>query len=117
MRQEIFVFGSNKGGIHGAGAAKYAAERYNAQYGVGEGPTGNAYAIPTKDENLASLPLYEIEISIEDFLSYAHRHPDMLFLFTPVGCGLAGKSKKDVWAILKKLNVPTNVVLTSSWLE
>lgn len=45
----VFVFGSNPGGVHGAGAAKTARDMFGAQTGVGEGITGNAYALPTKD--------------------------------------------------------------------
>lgn len=45
----VFVFGSNPEGKHGLGAAKTAREQFGAQYGVGEGMTGNAYALPTKD--------------------------------------------------------------------
>ena len=45
----IFVFGSNPEGRHGAGAAKVAREQFGAKYGVGEGITGNSYALPTKD--------------------------------------------------------------------
>lgn len=49
----IFVFGSNPKGVHGAGAAKVAREQFGAVYGVGEGLTGNSYALPTKDLNKA----------------------------------------------------------------
>lgn len=49
----IFVFGSNPTGIHGAGAAKVAREQFGAKAGVGEGLTGNSYALPTKDLNKA----------------------------------------------------------------
>ena len=45
----IFVFGSNPEGRHGAGAAKVAREQFGAKYGIGEGITGNSYALPTKD--------------------------------------------------------------------
>lgn len=45
----IFVFGSNPEGRHGAGAARVAREQFGAVYGVGEGLTGNSYALPTKD--------------------------------------------------------------------
>ena len=46
---EVFVFGSNPEGRHGAGAAKVAREQFGAVYGQGEGLQGNAYALPTKD--------------------------------------------------------------------
>lgn len=45
----IFVFGSNLKGIHGAGAARTAKNSFGAKDGVGEGLTGDAYALPTKD--------------------------------------------------------------------
>ena len=45
----IFVFGSNPKGVHGDGAAKVAKEQFGAKPGIGEGLTGNAYALPTKD--------------------------------------------------------------------
>ena len=52
----IFVFGSNLAGRHGKGAALFARQERGAIYGVGQGRTGNAYAIPTKDERLRTLP-------------------------------------------------------------
>ena len=46
---EIFVFGSNLAGRHGAGAALAALKDHGAIYGCGEGIQGQSYAIPTKD--------------------------------------------------------------------
>lgn len=68
---EIFVFGSNLAGRHGKGAALYAREHYGAVYGVGVGPTGSAYAIPTKDGKLRTLPLDQIKKHVDAFLAYA----------------------------------------------
>lgn len=44
----VFVFGSNPGGVHGAGNALVAANYFGAKYGQGEGLQGSAYALPTK---------------------------------------------------------------------
>lgn len=44
---EIFVFGSNEEGYHGAGAAKQAL-KFGAIMGKGFGFGGNTFAIPTK---------------------------------------------------------------------
>lgn len=55
-KNTIFVFGSNPEGRHGAGAAKIAREQFGAKYGVGEGMTGNAYALPTKDLSVKFTP-------------------------------------------------------------
>ena len=60
MTPQIFVFGSNLAGRHGKGAALFAREQRGAIYRCGVGPQGNAYAIPTKDHALKTLPLASI---------------------------------------------------------
>lgn len=111
----IFVFGSNLSGIHGAGAAKYAYENCGAEWGVGQGLTGCSYALPTKGENISDEPWSFVEKHLLEFLSFARQHPELDFALTPVGTGLAGHSKKNLWQALKKYDLPTNVYLTSSW--
>lgn len=115
--KEIFVFGSNKAGRHGKGAALCAVRNYGAGHGIGEGLTGDAYAIPTKGFNLEPLTFAEIDDAICRFICFAKASPEYRFLLTPVGTGLAGHSKRDVWAVLKRAGVPANVVLTSSWVN
>ena len=44
---EIFVFGSNLQGWHGGGAARIAVDKFGAIEGLGVGPQGQCYAIPT----------------------------------------------------------------------
>ena len=86
----VFVFGSNVAGRHGKGAALYARVHYEAESGVGEGLTGRAYAIPTKDAQLRTLPIEQILPAVHRFIEYARANPKMLFDVTPIGCGLAG---------------------------
>jgi len=87
---EIFVFGSNfPRGIHGAGAAK-AALQFGAKHGQGVGLVGNTYAIPTKDGNIQTLPLVDVQHHIAAFIAYAEATPDKQYFLTAVGCGLAG---------------------------
>lgn len=86
---DVFVFGSNRRGIHGAGAAKFAAQRHGAQRGVGEGITGTAYALPTKATPYDGLSLDQIRAHVQTFLAHAAAHPADRFLLTKVGCGLA----------------------------
>ena len=114
---DIFVFGSNKAGRHGKGAALFAKERYNAEHGVGEGPTGYAYAIPTKGHNLEALPFSEIDAAICRFIDYAKNTPQDSYELTPIGTGLAGHSKRDVWSVMKREGLPSNVFLSSSWVD
>lgn len=102
-------------GRHGKGAALYAAEHYGAQRGYFRGPTGDAYALPTKDSKLNPLPLSHITIDYRYFYDYAVKNPNLLFLLTPFGTGLAGHSKSDIWYIIVKVGITKNTVLTSSW--
>jgi hypothetical protein len=111
----IFVFGSNLAGIHGAGAAKYAYENHGAEWGVGEGLTGNSYALPTKGYQIENIPFSDVARNVYTFVHFARNNPDMIFALTPVGTGLAGHSKRDLWSILSAVGLPTNVYLTSSW--
>lgn len=92
----IFVFGSNLAGRHGLGAALYAMRNCGAVYGCPVGMQGNSYAIPTKDENLKTLPLEDIEIYVSKFILYAKNNPEKEFALTPIGCGLAGYSYEDI---------------------
>ncbi len=89
MNKQIFVFGSNLAGRHGAGAALYARQNHGAVYGQGIGLQGNSYAIPTKDERIQTLPHERIEVYVRDFIRFACQHPEHTFNVTPIGTGLA----------------------------
>ena len=115
--ETIFVFGSNKAGRHGAGAALHARKAWGAELGVGEGLTGKAYALPTKDEKIQSMPQSEVFAAIERFVNFAKENDDKLFLLTPVGCGLAGNDAREVASFVRSKNPPSNVVLTMSWFD
>lgn len=110
---KIFVFGSNLAGIHGAGAAKEALERYGAVDRCGVGLWGMSYAIPTKDENLKPLPLYEINLAVAKFLVFAHKRPPMSFFVTPIGTGLAGYFHAQIAPMFRL--APDNCELPEEW--
>jgi hypothetical protein len=105
---EIFVFGSNQGGRHGKGSARTAKEKHDAAQGVGEGRTGRAYAIPTKDYQMRVRSLRAIKGSINLFVAYARRHPELKFNVVDIGCGLGGY-RPDSIAALFPPSVPANV--------
>lgn len=113
MTDPVFVFGSNLAGRHGKGAAKWALENRGAQYGKGRGHWGNSYAIPTKDENLHTLPLSRIVGYVLEFLDYARDNPHTLFQLTPVGCGLAGHKREDIEPMFE--GAPNNVLWPPEW--
>ena len=82
---EIFVFGSNIQGAHGGGAARLAYERFGAIMGQGVGLQGQSYAIPTMQGGVNTILPY-----VEEFITFAKQHPEMTFLVTKIGCGIAG---------------------------
>ena len=108
---EVFVYGANEAGRHGAGAAKQAMQ-WGAKYGE-YGLNGHTYGIPTKDRDLQVLPLIDIYAHVVDFLSCARRNPRFTFLVTEIGCGLAGYKVDDIAPMFAV--VPDNVVLNESF--
>ena len=97
---EIFVFGSNKLGKHGKGAARTAKMKFGASEGIGEGLYGRSYALPTKSRPTKQkrdiLSLEEIEWYIDRFIKKAKANPELTFLVTKIGCGLSRYSPKQI---------------------
>lgn len=112
MRQ-IFVFGSNLAGRHGKGAALCARQKHGAVYGQGVGLQGCSYGIPTKDKNLQTLPLNEIQYYVEEFIHFTKVKPEWQFNVTRIGCGYAGYTDKDIAPMFK--GAPDNCALPEGW--
>lgn len=123
---EIFVFGSNLGGIHGSGAARVAREEFGAVYLIGVGPCGQSYAIPTKNEDVTStLPLHTIKLYVEQFIEYARLCDENYvnwrgatgiaekFFVTSIGCGLAGYKPEQIAPMFK--GAPDNCSFPDTW--
>lgn len=111
----IFVFGSNKGGYHGAGAALTAYKTWGAIYRKGNGRQGQSYGIPTKDHTIRTLPLADIQLYVDEFLNYAMYNIDLMFLVTRIGCGYAGYKDSDIAPMFKI--APANCILPVSFSE
>lgn len=111
----IFVFGSNLAGIHGAGAAYTARVKHGAIWGRGIGLQGNSYAIPTKDERLKPLPLPKIHSYVVDFKAFAGENLGLKFEVTPIGCGFEGYTQKQIAPFFA--GCTPNVVLPKSFVQ
>ena len=103
---EIFVFGSNLMGHHYGGAANMAYTRFGAEWGCGEGLTGQSYAIPTMHGGAKDIKPY-----VDDFIDYASDHPEMLFYVTKIGCGIAGLNVNDIAPLFVRAMPISNVIL------
>ena len=88
---EIFVFGSNLEGSHGGGAAKTAHNKFGAIWGQGVGLRGQSYGIPTMHGGVEEIRPY-----VEEFIRFARSHPNLIFLVTRVGCGIAGFHDSEI---------------------
>lgn len=122
----IFVFGSNTKGVHGSGAAKKAARHFGAQRGIGEGLTGQCYALPTLNADsrggfhLEKRTDYELLGSIFEFYCCVADNPRYTSLLTKVGCGLAGYDEAHIIDLFHKVSVRfngslANIVWPEGW--
>ncbi len=108
---QIFVFNSNKAGKHCGGAARCAHKHFSAEWGVGEGLTGQCYAIPTMEGEKS------FHEAVETFTWFARQHPDLMFFVTAVGCGIAGYTAEQVAPWFAEAAQLENVYLPLSFLE
>ena len=109
---QIFVFGSNLQGHHGGGAAEIAARKFGAVWGQGVGLQGRSYAIPTMQGPVESIKPY-----VDEFLKFADKHPEMIFLVTRIGCGIAGFTDEQIAPLFKEAEKKYNVLLPKSFLD
>ena len=110
---EVFVFGSNLAGMHGGGAARVARLRFGAKMGYGVGLQGQSYAIPTMQGGVETIRPY-----VDEFISFANEHPELRFLVTPIGCGIAGFEPEDIAPLFKEAVDVENIYLPLSfWRE
>jgi len=114
---EIFVFGSNAVGSHGGGAAWLAHRQFGALMGVGEGFTGQCYAVPTLDVNLERVQLRPLFNSLQKLRNEILANPDKHFLITRLGCGIAGFQDFEVAPLMYDFTELENVSLPKEFIE
>lgn len=107
---EIFVFGSNLAGAHGGGAARAAMNKFGAIWGQGVGLQGQSYAIPTMQGGVETIKPY-----VDEFIEFAKSHPEMKFLVTRIGCGIAGFKDDEIAPLFKDAQAVENVWLPRSF--
>ena len=111
--KEIFVFGSNLAGAHAGGAARIAVEKFGAIMGQGVGLQGQSYAIPTMQGGPDTILPY-----VEEFIRFADMHPELTFLVTKIGCGIAGFTPREIAPLFAgAINVPNIHLPIDFWTE
>ena len=107
---EIFVFGSNLGGMHGGGAARVAYNKFGAIWGQGVGLQGQSYAIPTMHGGVNVIKPY-----VDEFINFAKSHTELKFLVTRIGCGIAGFTDEEIAPLFKEAIEIENIYLPKSF--
>ena len=109
---EIFVFGSNLAGAHGGGAARIALDCFGAVWGQGVGLQGQSYAIPTMQGGVETIKPY-----VDEFIEFAKVHPELKFLVTRIGCGIAGFRDEEIAPLTTDAIEVENVILPKEFVE
>lgn len=107
---EVFVFGSNLAGMHGGGAARAALDRFGAVWGQGVGLQGQSYGIPTMHGDLDAIRPY-----VDEFIEFAKGRPDLKFLVTRIGCGIAGFRDEQMAHLFRAALEVDNIYLPASF--
>ena len=107
---EIFVFGSNLKGMHRGGAARIAYDKFGAIWGQGVGLQGQSYGIPTMHGGTDVIKPY-----VDEFIDFAKQHPELKFLVTRIGCGIAGFKDEEIASLFKDAIEIENIYLPKSF--
>lgn len=78
--------------------------------GKGVGPQGRSYAIPTMQGGIDTIKPF-----VNDFIDYAKSHPELIFLVTPIGCGIAGFTSEMMAPLFREAINVTNIHLPLSF--
>lgn len=112
VENEIFVFGSNLAGAHGGGAARVAYNYFGAVWGQGVGLQGQSYAIPTMQGGVDTIRPY-----VDEFIEFATQHPELIFLVTKIGCGIAGFIEEDIAPLFAAAIEIENITLPEEFVD
>jgi len=130
---QVFVFGSNPEGIHGAGAAK-AARAYGAILGQGRGIMGQSYGLVTKNltphyreegtgitydiAGERSVSKVQIVINIFELYLYATKHPELEFMIGyTLSPNLNGYTTEEMAEMFTISPIPDNIVFNDKFYE
>lgn len=116
LPKQIFVFGSNVLGYHTGGASGTARKKFGAVWGQAEGLQGQCYAIPV-DYGKNVRKDNEVKAAVDRFIAFAKANPDLFFLVTRVGCGIAGYHDEEIAQFFVDALELKNVSLPKSFVD
>ena len=116
---EIFVFGANRQGRHGKGAALTARNKFGAIYGQSEGLQGQSYAIITKElrKEYQPVSLGEIKLGVDTFIQFAKDNKHLTFYVVELGCNLAYFTVEEIAPLFKSAMKLKNIYLPQRFID
>lgn len=108
---EVFVFGSNKDGLHYGGAAKLAYDKFGAVMRQSFGLQGQSFGINTMGGQL------DMIIDITKFKLFTLENKHLTFLVTEIGCGIAGFEPKDIAHLFADCLEEDNIYLPQRFID
>ena len=87
-----------------------AFQKFGAIWGEGVGLHGQSYAIPTMQGGVETIRPY-----VDEFIRFAQEHPELTFLVTRIGCGIAGFTDDDIAPLFEEAQDIENIVLPEEW--
>jgi len=133
--KDVFVFGSNPEGRHGLGAAKTAANKFGAKYGIGRGLQGKSYGLVTKNlkagffekltgikyekQGKRSVSEKQIRDNINELYELARKMPDHKFFIAYMANqpNLNGYTDKEMADMFYDKNIPNNIVFETNFFD
>ena len=80
--------------------------RFGARWGQGVGLQGRSYAIPTMHGGTERIAPY-----VDAFIDFARRNPQLRFLVTEIGCGIAGFTPAQMAPLFARAREVENICL------
>ena len=80
--------------------------------GQGVGLQGQSYAIPTMQGGVETIAPY-----VDEFIDFARQHPQLKFLVTRIGCGIAGFKDEEISPLFRNALGINNILLPREFVD
>ena len=80
--------------------------------GQGVGLQGQSYAIPTMQGGVETIRPY-----VDEFIQFAKQHPELTFLVTRIGCGIAGFTVEEMAPLFADAIDDENIILPEGFVK
>ena len=87
-------------------------KKWGAIWGQGVGLQGQTYGIPTMHGGPEEIRPY-----VDEFITFAKEHPELTFLVTEIGCGIAGFVPEEIAPLFKEAVEVENIHLPERFWE